>query len=152
MRNKVYPTINTPPTIMMPPTNSYSKSTSLPSLPLPHFGLALAANQAETDVTPPAIPITLTSMKDESHRRHLNLIAGQPCIIGRASRSREKNMEASPDNALFDCPVISRKHAKLLAHPWAAADDQVQLVDADSIARHKGERHQVEPWQGMELA
>ncbi|KAK5114579.1 hypothetical protein LTR85_010156 [Meristemomyces frigidus] len=80
-----------------------------------------------------SIPITLTSVKNPSDRRHLVINAGERVTIGRASRSEAKDLHASPDNALFDCPVVSREHAELKAHPFRAAEEQVTITDRESM-------------------
>lgn len=45
--------------------------------------------------------------------RHLTLHAGRPITIGRASKNTSKNLQPAPNNAFFDCPVMSRNHAEL---------------------------------------
>ena len=87
----------------------------------------------EADVTPTALPVTLTSVQDSSDRRFLTLVSGKPCLIGRASKSEVKNLQPTSTNALFDCPVVSREHAELKANPWAANLDQVTITDKGSM-------------------
>jgi pSer/pThr/pTyr-binding forkhead associated (FHA) protein len=53
--------------------------------------------------------ITLTSA---DCTRHIVLHLDEPVTIGRSSRSDVKKLSSSTRNALFDCPVVSRKHAK----------------------------------------
>lgn len=45
----------------------------------------------------------------------------------------EKNLAPNADNALFDCPVVSRLHAELRAHPWSHDRDQVTIIDNGSM-------------------
>lgn len=58
----------------------------------------------------------------------------EPVNIGRASKSQVKKLEAAPDNALFDCPVISRTHAELKFHynEWVGSYE-VHLTDTGSM-------------------
>ncbi|GAB1740258.1 hypothetical protein NU219Hw_g5374t1 [Hortaea werneckii] len=100
-------------------------------------------NNMNTDAAPPSstslppssatrdIPVTLTPSADTSDLRHLSL-AGR-IIIGRASRSEIKNLQASPTNALFDCPVVSRAHAVIDFHPRREYDQQVTITDLKSM-------------------
>ena len=106
----------------------FCASTDVPSSPELEANIGPPAN-----VAPLAIRVTLTSIKDCTDRRNLTLVPGVPFAIGRASRSKEKNLEASPTNALFDCPVVSRQHAELRAHAWAPREDQVSIVDYGSM-------------------
>ena len=95
-------------------TDAASPSTSLPP--------SLATRE---------IPVTLIPSADSSDLRHLNL-AGR-IIIGRASRSEIKNLQASPTNALFDCPVVSRAHAVIDFHPRREYAEQVTITDLKSM-------------------
>ncbi|KAK4539210.1 hypothetical protein LTR36_000893 [Oleoguttula mirabilis] len=80
-----------------------------------------------------SIPITLTSVRNPSDRRQLVISAGERVTIGRASSSEAKDLHASSDNALFDCPVVSRQHAELKAHPFRAVEEQVTITDRESM-------------------
>ena len=120
-------------------TNKASSSTMHPqdlseytvnANPLP-LTLCLANKPADTRLHT-AISVVLTSCKAPADHRRLTLVPGEPITIGRASRSKE-SLEASSTNALFDCPVVSREHAQLRAHPWAATGDQVSIVDLGSM-------------------
>ncbi|KAI7104858.1 hypothetical protein KC352_g37218, partial [Hortaea werneckii] len=77
------------------------------------------------------VPVTLTPSADPSDLRHLSLV--DRFIIGRASRSEVKNLQASPTNALFDCPVVSRAHAVIDFHPRREYDEQVTITDLKSM-------------------
>lgn len=75
----------------------------------------------------------------ESHgsrtSRRIPLSPDAPVNVGRSSRSEVKNLSAADDNALFDCPVISRKHAELelkLNH-WTEQKQQITLKDTRSM-------------------
>lgn len=85
----------------------------------------------------PAITISLTSVKNPSDVRRIKLTQDQPYIIGRASKSRNKNLTAASDNALFDCPVVSRSHAELelrrSTNPWSPPTDEVTIRDTLSM-------------------
>ncbi|RMZ17431.1 hypothetical protein D0862_00800 [Hortaea werneckii] len=94
-----------------------------------------AAPPSSTSLPPSSatrdIPVTLTPSTDTSDLRHLSL-AGR-ITIGRASRSEIKNLQASPTNALFDCPVVSRAHAVIDFHPRREYDQQVTITDLKSM-------------------
>ncbi|KAI7470430.1 hypothetical protein KC351_g12674 [Hortaea werneckii] len=77
------------------------------------------------------VAVTLTPSADPSDLRHLSLV--DRFIIGRASRSEIKNLQASPTNALFDCPVVSRAHAVIDFHPRREYDEQVTITDLKSM-------------------
>ncbi|KAI7300987.1 hypothetical protein KC315_g16906, partial [Hortaea werneckii] len=72
------------------------------------------------------VTVTLTPSAHPSDLRHLSL--ADRIIIGRASRSEIKNLQASPTNALFDCPVVSRAHAVIDFHPRREYDEQVTIT------------------------
>ena len=80
-----------------------------------------------------AIAITLTSVKGQPDVRTLDLKPGEPCLIGRASRTSAKNLNAGPENALYDCPVVSREHAELKTHPWDPVEKRVTITDKGSM-------------------
>lgn len=86
-----------------------------------------------TDMLPLAISITLTSIRGGSDIRNITLRPGEPCLIGRASRSTLKHLDARGDNALFDCPVISREHAELRASLWDVVENQISITDKGSM-------------------
>lgn len=50
--------------------------------------------------------------------------------IGRASKVESKGFVASEDNAWFDSPVMSRRHAEIVAHP---DEKKVQVRDMGSL-------------------
>lgn len=95
--------------------------------------------------------MTLTSTRDRDsiRQRHITLSPGFPVTIGRASKSEAKQLQAAEDNALFDCPVVSRNHAELRMHGWSevstssynrmngaltdAVKNQVTITDIDSM-------------------
>lgn len=81
----------------------------------------------------PGITVTLTPLNNPSDQRRLIVSPGEGITVGRASRSEAKQLEAAPFNALFDCPVVSRQHAELKAHPFKADHEQVSLTDLDSM-------------------
>ncbi|KAI6913585.1 hypothetical protein KC318_g1645 [Hortaea werneckii] len=94
-----------------------------------------AASPSSTSLPPSSatrhVPVTLTPSADTSDLRHLSL--ADRIIIGRASRSEIKNLQASPTNALFDCPVVSRAHAVISFHPRREYDEQVTITDLKSM-------------------
>lgn len=103
----------------------------------PQYGTSSTNRSVQVDFADPSrteIRVALTSHKDPFDVRRLTLTPNEPTIIGRASRSETKNLQPSPDNALFDCPVVSRTHAELRASPWEVFKDQVSITD-------KGSRH-----------
>ncbi|KAF7197822.1 hypothetical protein HII31_00911 [Pseudocercospora fuligena] len=79
-----------------------------------------------------SITVSLTS-PNSSDGRTIELLPGTACIIGRASKSDFKNMRSTPNNALFDCPVVSRTHAELRASPWQPPGRQVTITDKSSL-------------------
>ncbi|KAI7678625.1 hypothetical protein KC319_g3233, partial [Hortaea werneckii] len=48
-------------------------------------------------------------------------------------RSEIKNLQASPTNALFGCPVVSRAHAVIDFHARREYDEQVTITDLKSM-------------------
>jgi hypothetical protein len=105
--------------------------------------------------------ITLTSAQDPSDVRNITLYENEAYTVGRASRSREKNLSTSPTNALFDCPVVSRYHAELIfrrdlmlphVHDVVIKDigsmhgtkvNNVQLLDGAEMSLRDGDRIQL---------
>jgi len=91
----------------------------------------------DTDILPTAVTITLTSIRrTQDAVRHIVLHPDEPIIIGRSSRSEFKNLSTSNDNALFDCPVISRSHAKfeLTVNKWDVKDmHKIYITDTRSM-------------------
>jgi len=83
------------------------------------------------------VTITLSSCRrTQDAVRHIVLHPDEPIIIGRSSRSEFKNLSSSNDNALFDCPVVSRSHARfeLTFNKWDARDMyKVYIVDTGSM-------------------
>lgn len=73
---------------------------------------SLTASQASMQVT-----LVSTSLGDnpDAITRVLLLKAGEIVHIGRASSKSNKDRMASSTNAVFDCAVMSRQHAQLLA-------------------------------------
>lgn len=87
----------------------------------------------QADFAPLAVPITLVPEHKHRDKRHLVLTGDKPILIGRASKSENKDLHAAATNALFDCPVMSRRHAELHANPWAADGEQVTITDLHSM-------------------
>ncbi|KAK4556619.1 hypothetical protein LTR86_006190 [Recurvomyces mirabilis] len=79
-----------------------------------------------------AILVTLTPSDDPTDRRTISLQPGASMVIGRASNPGGKNLAASPANALFPRPVVSRTHAELRAHPHRPLNQQITITDSDS--------------------
>ena len=77
--------------------------------------------------------ITLTSASNPKDIRKLQVSHGKRISVGRASRVEVKNLQAGAENALFDCPVVSRMHAEITANPWALPVDRIQIIDKDSM-------------------
>lgn len=110
-----------------------------------------SANPRNANVTHAAIPVTLTSVKDSADQRHLTVTHGDPTLIGRASKSESKNLQPSPTNALFDCPVISREHAELKVNQWAPAGDQITITDKGSMHGTHVNGRKLERYKPMSL-
>ncbi|KAI6914244.1 hypothetical protein KC318_g3983 [Hortaea werneckii] len=125
-----------------PPPQRYSSNTSCAAL-MADLRREFMADDMHTHVASPSstslppssatrhVPVTLTPSADTSDLRHLSL--ADRIIIGRASRSEVKNLQASPTNALFDCPVVSRAHAVISFHPRREYDEQVTITDLKSM-------------------
>lgn len=67
--------------------------------------------------------------------RRITLTLNHPVSVGRSSRSESKNLSATVDNALFDCPVISRKHAEIefTINRWTTDQQRVTITDKRSM-------------------
>ncbi|KAM0715114.1 hypothetical protein Q7P37_009579 [Cladosporium fusiforme] len=68
--------------------------------------------------------------------RRITLTEHSPVAsVGRSSRSEAKNLSATAENALFDCPVISRKHAEfeLSFTKWVPEGYQITITDMKSM-------------------
>jgi len=78
--------------------------------------------------------VTLTSAKDRTGQRHFNLRLNQPVVVGRSSLSTEKGLHATSGNALYDSPVVSRKHAELELHyDFWSGTNKVTVKDTRSM-------------------
>lgn len=87
-------------------------------------------------------------------RREFDLSPAASTVnIGRASRNRGKQLEASSDNALFDCPVVSRIHAELRLSPLKtfAQPREVTIADMTSLHGTKVNGTMLQPGQGFTL-
>jgi hypothetical protein len=91
----------------------------------------------DANLLSPAVTITLTTARrTQDVTRHIVLHPDEPVIIGRSSRSELKNLSSSSDNALFDCPVVSRTHAEfaLSFNKWDVKDMyKVYITDKGSM-------------------
>jgi pSer/pThr/pTyr-binding forkhead associated (FHA) protein len=88
------------------------------------------------DSPPQAVTITLRSTRPTTFQtRNIILRPDEPVNVGRSSRSETKNLSATPDNALFDCPVISRRHAELelKVNKWTEEKHTVFIKDTGSM-------------------
>jgi pSer/pThr/pTyr-binding forkhead associated (FHA) protein len=97
---------------------------------------ALTPSQAGADMQPPAVTITLRSTRPITNlSRNIILRPDEPVNVGRSSRSEAKNLSATANNALFDCPVISRRHAELelKVNKWTEERHQVYIKDTGSM-------------------
>lgn len=83
-----------------------------------------------------AVTVTLRSTRPSSTQtRNIILRPEVPVNVGRSSRSEAKNLSATAYNALFDCPVISRRHAELelKVNNWTEEKHQVYIKDTGSM-------------------
>ncbi|OQO06043.1 hypothetical protein B0A48_08631 [Cryoendolithus antarcticus] len=78
-----------------------------------------------------AVVVTLTPTNDQCDTRTILIRPGTPLIIGRSSRSEPKNLIRGTHNALFENPVISRKHAQLTLS--ASSPGAVNIMDLHSM-------------------
>jgi len=88
------------------------------------------------DIQPQAVTLTLRSTRPTTFQtRNIILRPDEPVNVGRSSRSEAKNLSATPDNALFDCPVISRRHAELelKVNKWTEEKHTVFIKDTGSM-------------------
>ena len=66
-----------------------------------------------------SMPVTLSlialgSTREDIEDRHIILTKEQPVLaVGRSSKNLEKRLQPSKQNAIFDCPIISRQHAQI---------------------------------------
>ena len=65
--------------------------------------------------------------------RTLNIHHGTSVPIGRASSCASKGLIASPENAYFNCAVVSRKHAEVLLETDHIGIPSVSIVDSGSM-------------------
>ncbi|GAB7335774.1 hypothetical protein MBLNU13_g08063t1 [Cladosporium sp. NU13] len=85
---------------------------------------------------PDAVTVTLRSTRPTTFQtRNIILRPDEPVNVGRSSRSEAKNLSATPDNALFDCPVISRRHAELelKVNKWTEEKHTIFIKDTGSM-------------------
>ncbi|KAL9104835.1 MAG: hypothetical protein Q9163_000283 [Psora crenata] len=70
----------------------------------------------------------------QSHKstRFLKLTQEQTTVdVGRASKNPLKGLQPERDNAIFDCPIMSRRHAQFTASPKA----QVGTLISNRVGR-----------------
>ncbi|KAK4503759.1 hypothetical protein PRZ48_004674 [Zasmidium cellare] len=98
------------------------------------FGLSTSTMQPSTrpSASPNTATISLISNAWQD-RRVITLRSGESVKIGRASKSEVKNLQPADDNALFDCPVVSRQHAELRFSAWKPSSEQVTIIDLASL-------------------
>lgn len=85
---------------------------------------------------PQAVALVLRQVRPTGGmNRRITLLPDTPVSVGRSSRSEAKNLSATGDNALFDCPVISRKHAEieLKINRWASETERITITDTKSM-------------------
>jgi len=80
-----------------------------------------------------AMQIILSPWNPPRNTRMLDITPDRPVTVGRASKSGVKNLQAACDNALFDCPVVSRAHAEFKLVPSAPSDKQITITDKQSM-------------------
>ena len=80
--------------------------------------------------------VTLQLSDRRSHHDHplreFTLGSESSIDVGRTSKDSKKNLLADVDNALFDCPIMSRRHAHLST---ATEDGEVSLVSCKHVGR-----------------
>ncbi|KAK4900820.1 hypothetical protein LTR27_002001 [Elasticomyces elasticus] len=92
-----------------------------------------ASNYFMSQPTMVHLSLSLTPVHDKLDARTIYLTQNRSTqSIGRSSKTSGKGMEADSMNALFDCPVISRKHAELRYHPLDPRGE-MSVVDQDSM-------------------
>jgi hypothetical protein len=83
-----------------------------------------------------AVTITLRSTRPTAFQtRNITLRPDEPVNVGRSSKSEAKNLSSTANNALFDCPVISRRHAEfeLRLNKWKEEKYQIFIKDTGSM-------------------
>ncbi|TKA74889.1 hypothetical protein B0A49_06080 [Cryomyces minteri] len=85
----------------------------------------------------PQLRVTLAELDSSSKvqfpLRDFNLTPAAPVTIGRSSKSELKRLMPAEDNAIFDCPVMSRQHAVLQTHA-----DKPHLVSIKDLGSMHG--------------
>jgi hypothetical protein len=129
----------------MAPPNYHPECEYLPPYPL---------SQSKADTLSPAVTVTLRSIRPSAHQtRNIILRPDQPVNIGRSSRSQAKNLSAKTDNALFDCPVISRRHAELElnVNKWTQEKHLVYIKDTGSMHGTSVNGQKLQPTRPFQL-
>jgi len=143
------------PTVTMFDTSQPSQTscdlptTAAPPLPPRHCEHPEPSTQISANVTQAALSVTLTPAQNPSDERTISLNAYNPVLIGRASRSRDKNLQPSATNGLFDCPVVSRYHAELELVRRGPSLDDVIIRDIGSMHGTKINNKSIE--EGAEI-
>lgn len=107
----------------------------------------------------PPLPAATKSLKialvsnNTTDRREVEIHENAaPVILGRASRSKGKHLEAQRNNALFDCPVVSRLHAELRMVPQKSFEQpQLTIADLTSLHGTKVNGHPLKPGSPFSL-
>jgi len=109
----------------------------------------------DANLLSPAVTLTLTSIRrTQDGTRHIVLHPDEPVIIGRSSRSEVKNLSSSTNNALFDCPVVSRRHAEftLNMNKWDAKEmHKIYITDTESMHGTSVNNQKLQPLKRFHL-
>lgn len=94
----------------------------------------------QADHDPPAVTVTLRASTSSSTSgtnpiRNITLRPDVPVIVGRSSKHEAKNLCPTNDNALYDCPVISRRHAEveLRVNRYKVEKHTISIKDTNSM-------------------
>lgn len=85
--------------------------------------------------------------------RNITLRPDVPVIVGRSSKHEAKNLAPTNDNALYDCPVISRRHAELelRVNRYKVENHTISIKDTNSMHGTSVNGKQLEKLRPFEL-
>lgn len=113
-------------------------------------------SQSQADIHLPAVTVTVTLRSTRPTTlatRKLFLRPDEPVNVGRSSRSEAKNLSATAENALFDCPVVSRQHAELelRVNKWTEEKHHVYIKDTSSMHGTSVNGQKLQPLKPFQL-
>nr|POE56346.1 isoform 6 of sarcolemmal membrane-associated protein [Quercus suber] len=85
------------------------------------------------DLPQDSITVRLVPVANDRLERTITIKRGEAVPIGRSSHDLLKGLSPKTDNALFDCPVVSRRHAELV---WRAEKEMSDIIIVDYGSSH----------------